>query len=460
MNQLKLDDPRDFFRAVPTEPLANLEFRKTLHRLLLSDKGFQRAYKEMLLEYPPLFYNTIAWTFNPQKPAGHRNQPFILRPAQIKAVEGFDYCYKNGKEVVLDKTRKEGASELITKFLAMQWLLSPEFQALMGSRKENLVDDKTQWSGGKISGNPSCLFHKVLYTLYFCPEWLKPKPNSFSKTNLLLQNLDNGAVIAGESTNDNFGAGSRHSIVFIDVSDCVIYCSTHFYGVAHPYNQLLTGQFGQKEILTLAWEDNPEENVGLYRSPEPGVVAVRDIAYYRAKCPEVFNDIEADEPIKVEPIQDKLEKAGIAFVADGGDSNEGGWRSVWYDKIAAARSPRDIAQNIDRRPIGAGETFFSLATLRRMEMEHCRPADILCSTRTRMARSSRPASWSRGREDFSGGAHSQMDVPDRTETTSSRPIFRGAPGAVIRPSASMIVLRMSGSERMQPPTCRRRALLT
>lgn len=387
------NDPKKFFESVPTNLYENLEFRKELHVLLNSDVGFQQVFKAMMLEYPPIFFNCIAWTFNPRKIIGERNQPFILRPKQIKAVEAIDSWYKAGKEGVIDKSRDEGATELITKFLALQWLISPEFQALMGSRKEELVDSRTQWVNNRVLGDPSCLFHKVLYALNYCPSWLRPKQHEYDKTYLMLQNLKTGAVIKGESTNENFGAGARHSIAFVDevgrvdyrlaqgiietlgpVSDCVLYCSTHFYGVAHPYNGLLTGKFGDKKLLVLGWEDNPEKNEGLYRSPSPGELQIKDINSYRLLCPEIFDNIEEMETITIDDFSDDLSKYDLSFIADGGDSNEGGWRSFWYDEYCRNHSPRDVAQNVDRRPIGAGDIFFSPGTLRRMEIEHCFPA--------------------------------------------------------------------------------------
>lgn len=397
MKATKVDSPEEFFSIIPTNILENLEFRKELHALLDKDSGFQRVFRQMLLDYPPLFYNSIAWTFNPKMPPGERNRPFILRPKQLPAVLKFNEWYKTGVEGVVDKSREEGATELITKFLAMQWLLSEEFTALMGSRREDLVDSRTQILNDRVIGDTSCLFHKVLYAIHYCPAWLKPKEGEFNKTYLMLQNYSNGAVIKGESTTENFGAGARHSIVFVDeigrlesyrlaegiietlgpVSNCVIYCSTHFYGVAHPYNKLLTGKFGHKDIIVLDWESNPEKNVGMYISPEPGKVQIRDIEYYRQRCPKVFNSIEAMEVFNPSQYASDLDLAGISFVDDGGDSNEGGWRSLWYDAYARDHSARDVAQNVDRRPIGAGDIFFSPATLRRIEVEHCREPEYI-----------------------------------------------------------------------------------
>jgi hypothetical protein len=213
---------------------------------------------------------------------------------------------------------------------------------------------------------------------------------------MLLQNLDNASVISGEATNENFGAGDRQKGILIDeygridhnmalnindsihdTSDCVIFNSTHFWGVEHPYNQLITQKYGEIPVTIMPWTSNPNKNKGLYISPDYDIIEIKDIDYYRQFCPEVFNGIQAMKPFKLSDLRrehadtawtKKLE--AIPLVADGGDSNEGGWRSAWYDRKCKTRRPRDIACNIDRRPRGSGSSVFTPATLHRMEENH------------------------------------------------------------------------------------------
>ena len=64
-------------------------------------------------------------------------------------------------------------------------------------------------------------------------------------------------------------------------------------------------------------------------------------------------------------LETELDK--IEWVADGGDSNEGGWRSVYYDRQSKTRRARDIACNLDMRPRGSGSSVFTPATLHRIE---------------------------------------------------------------------------------------------
>ena len=71
-----------------------------------------------------------------------------------------------------------------------------------------------------------------------------------------------------------------------DVTNCVIYGSTHWLGPGHTFNQVL--QKSTTEVITLLWMDNPTKNPGLYTSPEPGVVEIIDIPYYEKNFPELL----------------------------------------------------------------------------------------------------------------------------------------------------------------------------
>jgi hypothetical protein len=114
--------------------------------------------------------------------------------------------------------------------------------------------------------------------------------------------------------------------------------------------------------------------MGQYISPDYDIIEIKDVEYYRELIPEVFNEIEPMVGFKLSdlrrkhaecPWSKKLEE--LKFVADKGDANEGGWRSVWYDRQSRTRRPRDIACNLDMRPRGSGSSVFTPTTLRRME---------------------------------------------------------------------------------------------
>ncbi len=388
-----LDTPTDFFNSIPQDPAENIAWRMNFHETLSKDTGMQQDYKNLCWADIKILFNSAMWVYDAEAPTGFRNRPFILWPHQEPAVDAIHYSILNKQNLAIDKSRKEGATEIICKTFVGHFLLDPESQFLVGSRKAEFVDKGVELVGDKLIGLHKSLMHKVCYALTTLPRWMRP---NLLKTYMLLQNMDNASVISGEATNENFGAGDRQKGILIDeygrmdhnmaidindsvhdTSDCVIFNSTHFYGVEHPYNQLLTQKFGEIPVIKMPWWLNPIKNDGKYLSPEPGVIEISDVDYYKNLCPEVFSDIKPMTSIRVEdlvkahankPWAEKLEE--IKFVADGGDSNEGGWRSVWYDNKCRIRRPSEIARNQDMRPKGSGYSVFTPATLHRIEQTH------------------------------------------------------------------------------------------
>lgn len=295
-----VDSPQAFFNAIPTDLHENIQFRIKLHGYLATDQKAQDAFLSMCRAYIPIAFNTSFFTLNPQKRPRERNQPFILRPAQIPAVEMLCECIDTGCDCGINKNRKEGASELCCKVYAAKALLEELSHFILGSRKEELIDK---------SGDLYSLFAKVDSVMQYLPSWWKKQcgydPKN-DRTHLLMRIPYNDSRITGESTNENFGAGSRGTSILLDefgrvdysiaesiegsvhdVSECVVYSSTHWLGVNHQFNRCL--QKPSTKLISLMWSDNPEENMGLYKTPEPGVVELIDVEYYRQKYPEVLS---------------------------------------------------------------------------------------------------------------------------------------------------------------------------
>lgn len=302
-----IDSPDKFLEAFPTDLKENIEKRQELHAYLAEDKEAQKVYMEMCLIQPQIAFDSAFWTYDPRQPVGYKHRPFILRPKQRVAVNKLKDAIDNQHNLIIDKSREEGATEIICKLFALYWLLSPESCFLVGSRKEDLVDSSVDYKDGKLIGAHQSLFHKILYGIVNAPVWLIP---NFNKKHLFLQNLDNGATHIGESTNESFGAAGRATAALVDelariepdvaqfiidtisdVSPCCIYNSTHFrWGSGHPYARLLRSN--KIETVTLGFEENPEKNQGLYRSPVSGVVEIIDEIYYKENYPEIFQYAE------------------------------------------------------------------------------------------------------------------------------------------------------------------------
>jgi len=396
MEHKDFESPEDFRKLIPRTIQANVSFRVHLHKMLAQDTGLQSQYLYLCKQLPHIAFDSMFFVVNSQAKAGYRNVPFILWPHQNQVVTELINGYNaQDHDLTIDKSRKEGATELICKFIALIARLDNETRAIVGSRKEEFVDKGVQYDGRNLSGSQKSLMHKILYTYATAPEWFRPR---LKKTHMNIE-LANGSVIDGESTNENFAAGDRASILLIDeigrvdhsiadsiigsvhdVCDFNVFNSTHWYGPEHPYNKLLTS--GGSKIVVLGWEENPTKNAGLYRSPEHGVIEIQDMDYYKKLCPDIFNFV--DKTIDIRELRKNIEGTrpdllpvldNIGWIADGGDFNEGGWRSAWYDKECKRRNynKRYVARNLDRNPLGAGNNFFSIVYLRRARMQTVRP---------------------------------------------------------------------------------------
>lgn len=293
------DSPEAFYSTIPTEIEQNINFRINLHQMLTKDGKAQQVYLEMCRRWLPIFFSTTAWTYNPQKPPGERNQPFILRPAQIPAVLTLNKCIENEKDVGINKTRKQGASEICCKTFTAKCLLEPESHFILGSRKKELVD---------CGGDPTTLMAKCDNVMQCLPSWwlkLCGYDENKNRKDMQLTIPETKSSIQGDTTNESFSAGSRATAICLDefgrvdksiadaiegsvhdVANCVIYSSTHWLGANHTFNRAL--QKETTEIINLLWYDNPAENYGLYKTRAPGEVELIDAEYWLKKYPELM----------------------------------------------------------------------------------------------------------------------------------------------------------------------------
>ena len=298
--------------AIPRELDKNIEFRMGLHGKMAKDSGMFQAYLELCAKKPQILFNSSFWVYEARALPGKQNVPFILRPKQEYAVDRLKIAIDNASAIkphnlIFDKSREEGASEIICKMFAAYFLLYGDMYFLVGSRVEDYVDKGTTIQdtslGKKVFGNHKCLFHKILYGLCSLPPYMQP---ALRKSHLLVENLYNSSKIGGEATTDSFGAGDRAKAVLVDeaarieptvagyiidniqdTTHCAIFNSTHFrWGAGHPYAALINSN--KVEVVTLGFEDNPVKNYGMYHSPEKGVVDLIDVEYYRKKYPEIF----------------------------------------------------------------------------------------------------------------------------------------------------------------------------
>ena len=153
--KLKISTPEDFIELIPRTIPENIVFRQELHSILAKDKAAQVDFLQMCYLKPQIAFDTAFWTFDPRQPHGLRNLPFILRiPKHIECVNTIKDAIDNEHTLIINKSRDEGATEMICKFFCLYWLLVGETMFLVGSRKEEFVDR---------TGDHKSLFHKIEY---------------------------------------------------------------------------------------------------------------------------------------------------------------------------------------------------------------------------------------------------------------------------------------------------------
>ncbi|KKK96065.1 hypothetical protein LCGC14_2666520, partial [marine sediment metagenome] len=277
------------------------------------------------------------------------------------------------QDVGLNKSRKQGASELCCKLFAAKALLERDAHFIIGSRKKELVDN---------FGDPYTLFAKVDNVFDCLPSWWLELCGYIRKNNrkdMVLTIPSTNSSFAGETTNENFGAGSRGTALLLDefgrvdmsiaesiegsvhdVADCVIYSSTHWLGVGHTFNKAIKRK--TTHTINLFWYSNPEEMKGLYKTPEPGKVEIVDTNYYSDE--DLQSAITLTNINQFDPNSDKVQ-----FIADGLNGIPSPFRAPWFDFQQYKRrgNRRDFICNVCGHPLGAADAPFDAEVLEQIK---------------------------------------------------------------------------------------------
>lgn len=344
--------PGEWHKRVPTStPLENLKFRRhVLHRAGKSKE--LRAELRTICALDVLFWvNVFCFTFDPRVTEG-TTLPFVLYQFQEKAMLEIMDAIWRGQDLVILKSRDEGASWLC--MLAMFWLFlyhkGNKFLAI--SRKEHLVDRP---------GDPDCLFWKLDFVLKNMPRWLLPEPKredgGVGRRKLTFENYSNGSTINGESTTGKAGVGGRATAAFIDefsrieedrelmsgtadTTRCRIFNFTPF-GTTNEAYKLAQREDVRK--LRLHWSEDPRKNQGMYQW-DP-TTRIRKYITPLGQFP-----------------------AGYPFIDDGR------LRSYWYDAEWKRRAnAQEMAMMVDIDFEGSTFHFFDLATIAELQNTTTRP---------------------------------------------------------------------------------------
>jgi hypothetical protein len=308
---------------IPTERAANLAWRKDLARRCEDDEDIQKAVLALCASPSPegfLFWcNAFGWTFRQQEitngietavsgQSAHR--PFILWPVQtelartvIRTIDRPPDDPSSGV-VVVDKSRKMGATYEMVAIAEWYWLFRPGTNSLLISRVEDAVDS---------SGNTGSLFWMLDYMREWLPAWMRPP----EKRNLLtLQRQDvPGTTVKGLSTTGKQARGLRGTFAlideaaFIDVLDDLLTGLSQtvptriFVSTAKPgsvFSRKLVRSKSAK-VFRVPWWDHPEMGAGRYVKADPETSEqiisspYRDLLVLNAEDPrEVTQELDMD----------------------------------------------------------------------------------------------------------------------------------------------------------------------
>lgn len=238
------------------------------------DPQKQAAAIELARRDPIFFIENFCWTFDPRESPS--DLPFILYDYQKDYVLWLVALIEAGEDGLTDKSRDMGATYLALCVFLWFWRFRENSRFLIGSRKEDLVDGKSE------SQDDAPLFKKLDYNIDRFPDWFLPRGfrKDVHRTFLNLTNPENGSQISGESANADFGRGGRYKAELFDEfafwdydveawkassqsTPCRLAISTaNSYG---KFKRLRFGQDGERiKVKTLLWSLHPKKSQQWY----------------------------------------------------------------------------------------------------------------------------------------------------------------------------------------------------
>ena len=314
---------RELGLGYPLVVMDNLRYRGEILERGGNDLIFRRDMDRLLRESISLFFDVFLWTFDPRD-RGLSTRPFILWDYQELLLQMWDNhleegVQRGGWDLAHLKSRDMGVTWTFLGWSLYHWLYTPGFHCLLGSRKEELVDD----------GTLNSLFGRLISMLRMLPVGMLPagldlRQGGRDVKHMILNNPGNGNLIKGESTNPEFGRAGRYSVSLID--------------------EFATWDFAKEAWTSLG--DSCDFRLAVYT---PKGVNHYSYEHYEAGACEYYNIGWWLHPKKGE---------GLYY-------DESGRRhSPWYDHQLKRRSAQEVAQEIDMEFLGSGLSVFSLDKLR------------------------------------------------------------------------------------------------
>lgn len=346
---------------VPSVPIENVRWRLRMREWAAGDADLQAAMYAAAMRDPLFWFQAFMWLVEPRSRA--KVIPFTLWPSQVPAILLIEDVLTRSErnlgeplDLVMDKSRAQGASWLCLGVIVRRWIRDRMFSAGLVSRNMDAVDN---------SEDPDALMSKVDFTVRNLPWWILPKNLDERKHRLqsahIWKNPERGGTVTGYSATGDVGSGGRKTVFMFDelakfrsndaddamnstqhVANCRLFVSTHK-GTSGVYYEMVYGDTEGVKVI-LDWKDNPTQNLLGYRVVNHRTIAERAedrdaVARYIQRCRRSGR-------------WDKLRRRGFI--------KEGRLRSPWYDAqcLRKGATPRGIAQELDRDPRGTvGKVF-------------------------------------------------------------------------------------------------------
>ena len=280
-----------------------------VERLQLNDAGERSAQARVYLwnlcarpdnpaEGAKFFIKNFGWTMDPRPEHHPKHLPFLTFEYQDRVIEDFIEHVDNSRDWFIEKSRDMGISWLVFVWLPIwYWLFRDGVNMLVGSYKEDLVDNRTIDS----------LFGKIDYSILSIPKWMLPKGFSLDKhrTHMRLSNPANGNLITGDTMNADFGRGSRKTAILFDELGSWDYAKDAWESCADStscrianstpkgYNFYALLRESGIDVSTYHWKDHPLKDAEWYvyeqnRRTEEEVAQELDISYTKSREGRVY----------------------------------------------------------------------------------------------------------------------------------------------------------------------------
>jgi hypothetical protein len=344
-----------FYELVPKDFVENLRYRVSLRKQCERDPVLREACIAACREDILFFFNAFCWLHEPRPRRDSEGRvlpqviPFITWPHQDPVIRtirenlGF-------RDIGIEKSRGEGMSWIAILTALHDWLF-----ATPGSQMVSIGIVSRTMEFADTPSDINSLLPKMDWELERLPVWMAGVKGVDYVRRInehTILNTRNKSLISAYASTGEVGSGGRYKYWIIDelskfpaVSDEDAMTSTQAttdsrliigtpYGDAGAYHDIMH-KASSLIKLTLAWEDNPTKNRGLYRLVNGTPVAADPVSN---PLPENYNPPSPE----ILELFKQLRANGFRL--------ENRLRSPWYDSECnrTSANPYNIAQELDR----------------------------------------------------------------------------------------------------------------